>query len=84
MFDNDDNDFPVFLFLLFPVDWFCIKKKRVPDRDKYGPLPDIVLDNVAPEDWALSVSEVQIMVVTNVCILLVIFHKHRLEFFNFC
>lgn len=70
------NDFPVY-FSLFYYFLSIDLERRVPDRDKYGPLPDIVLDNVAAEDWALTVSEVQIMVVTNTCICLVIFHKHR-------
>lgn len=50
---------------------------RLPDRDIYKPLPDIVLDNVAPIDWALNVSEILIMIQVNSCILLVVFHKHR-------
>lgn len=43
----------------------------------YAPLPDIFLDNVKPQDWALNVSEVLIMITVNFCILLVILHKHR-------
>lgn len=50
---------------------------RVPDRDVYGPLPDAFLDRVQPQDWALDVSEILIMVVVNSCVLLITFHKHR-------
>ncbi|XP_049951092.1 phosphatidylcholine:ceramide cholinephosphotransferase 2-like isoform X1 [Schistocerca serialis cubense] len=51
--------------------------ERVPDRDKYGPLPDIFLDNVKAADWALDVSEILIMISTNTAFIVLIFHKHR-------
>lgn len=51
--------------------------ERVPDRNTYGPLPDIVLDNVAAQDWALNVSEVLIMIMSNSAMVFIIFHKHR-------
>lgn len=54
-----------------------IVHERLPDRSIYKPLPDVVLDNVASIDWALSVSEYLIMIQVNSCILLVVFHKHR-------
>lgn len=51
--------------------------ERLPDRNKYGPLPDVVLDNIAPLDWALDVSEVLIMIQVYSCVILIAFHKHR-------
>lgn len=47
---------------------------RVPDRI---PLPDTVLDNIAPQDWALDVSEILIMIMSNFAMIFIIFHKHR-------
>ncbi|XP_055710506.1 phosphatidylcholine:ceramide cholinephosphotransferase 1-like isoform X1 [Phlebotomus papatasi] len=51
--------------------------ERLPDREKYAPLPDVVLDNIQDMDWALNVSEILIMIGVNSCIILIIFHKHR-------
>lgn len=51
--------------------------ERVPDRNTYGPLPDVVLDNVTAQDWALNVSEVLIMIMSNSAMVFIIFHKHR-------
>lgn len=51
--------------------------ERLPDREKYGPLPDIVLDNFSEVNWALDVSEVLIMIQMNSCVVLIAFHKHR-------
>ncbi|XP_015183241.1 PREDICTED: phosphatidylcholine:ceramide cholinephosphotransferase 2-like isoform X1 [Polistes dominula] len=51
--------------------------ERVPDRSSYGPLPDVVLDNVTAQDWALNVSEVLIMIMSNSAMVFLIFHKHR-------
>ncbi|KAJ6647416.1 Phosphatidylcholine:ceramide cholinephosphotransferase 2 [Pseudolycoriella hygida] len=51
--------------------------ERLPDRETHGPLPDIFLDFVTPQDWALDVSEILIMVQVNACNLLILFHKHR-------
>lgn len=51
--------------------------ERVPDRTVYGPLPDIVLDNVAIREGALSVSEILIVVSSNSAMIFIIFHKHR-------
>ncbi|CAG0914322.1 unnamed protein product [Notodromas monacha] len=49
---------------------------KVPDREK-GALPDIVLDNIRVNDWALYVAEYLLMILTYFCILISIFHKHR-------
>lgn len=62
---------------IFTTCSLALVHERVPDRDKYPPLSDIVLDHVAPADWALSVSEILIMVATNAAVLVVFFHKHR-------
>lgn len=51
--------------------------ERVPDRSVYGPLPDIILDNVPAMDWALNVSEYIIIVSVNSALLAILFHKHR-------
>lgn len=51
--------------------------ERLPDRNVYKPLPDVFLDNISPQTWALDVSEILIMIQVNCCILLIIFHKHR-------
>lgn len=51
--------------------------ERVPDRATYGPLPDVVLDNISEQDWALSVSEILIIIMSNAAIILIVFHKHR-------
>ncbi|KAL5281427.1 SGMS1 family protein [Megaselia abdita] len=60
-------------FILATVS-LALVHERLPN---YKPLPDIFLDNVNPQDWALNVSEVLIMITVNFCILLVILHKHR-------
>ncbi|XP_014207272.1 phosphatidylcholine:ceramide cholinephosphotransferase 2 isoform X2 [Copidosoma floridanum] len=55
----------------------AVVHERVPDRNVYGPLPDVVLDNVEAQDWALAVSEIIIIIVSNSAMVFVIFHKHR-------
>lgn len=50
---------------------------RLPDRKIYKPLPDVFLDNVKNFDFLLNVTEIQIMIIVNVCIVVVFFHKHR-------
>lgn len=56
--------------------------ERVPDRDKYGPLPDVFLDRVPALDWGLDVSEYIIMISVNSALLAVLFHKHRFIVFR--
>ncbi|XP_063217281.1 phosphatidylcholine:ceramide cholinephosphotransferase 2-like isoform X2 [Bacillus rossius redtenbacheri] len=63
-------------FILTTVS-LALVHERLPDRDKYGPLPDVVIDNIVPLDWALNVSEILIVVSTNVTVLVILFHKHR-------
>ncbi|XP_060519262.1 phosphatidylcholine:ceramide cholinephosphotransferase 2-like isoform X2 [Cylas formicarius] len=55
---------------------------RVPDREVYGPLPDVFLDNVPAYDWALDVSEYIIIFCVNSCMIAMIFHKHRFIVFR--
>lgn len=66
----------IFSFFLALIS-LALTHDKLPDRKVYKPLPDIVLDNVKSIDFLLNVTEVQIIVVVNVCILMVFFHKHR-------
>ncbi|XP_035792274.1 phosphatidylcholine:ceramide cholinephosphotransferase 2-like isoform X1 [Anopheles albimanus] len=68
--------FLAFNFFLATVS-LSLVHDRVPDRDTHEPLPDAFLDRVAPQDWALDVSEILIMIVVNSCVVLITFHKHR-------
>ncbi|CRK99957.1 CLUMA_CG013254, isoform A [Clunio marinus] len=50
---------------------------RLPDRKVYKPLPDIFLDNVENIDFFLNITEIQIMIIVNLCIVFIFFHKQR-------
>lgn len=55
--------------------------ERLPKRE-YAPLPDVVLDNLEPFDWALDLSEYIILVSTNTTIVILLFHRHRFIVFR--
>lgn len=70
-----------FLFLVIALfislTSLAITHDRLPDRNIYKPLPDIILDHVGNFDFWLNVTEIQIMVIVNVCVILILFHKYR-------
>ena len=43
----------------------------------YQPLPDLVLDHVPYQTWALSASEITIQIQVGLAILILVFHRHR-------
>ncbi|CAI6367726.1 unnamed protein product [Macrosiphum euphorbiae] len=55
----------------------AVVHERVPDRSLYKPLPDTFLDAVPARDWALDVSEICIIVSTNLTLLIIASHKYR-------
>lgn len=82
VFDDDRwKTFVAFLFLHFSFFVACLSlaltHDRLPNRKVYQPLPDVFLDNVANVDFLLNVTEIQIVVAVNVCVLLIFFHKYR-------
>lgn len=66
----------IFSFFLALIS-LALTHDKLPDRKIYKPLPDVVLDNIKSFDFLLTVSEVQIIVAVNVCVVMVFFHKHR-------
>lgn len=73
--------FVAFMFLNFgflcATTSLAITHDRLPDRKRYEPLPDVILDNVSNIDVFLTIAEVQIMICVNLCVILIFFHKHR-------
>jgi len=50
---------------------------RVPDMEKYPPLPDLLLDNIPHIPWAFDMAELTGMTLFVIWILVLMFHKHR-------
>ncbi|XP_017301199.2 LOW QUALITY PROTEIN: phosphatidylcholine:ceramide cholinephosphotransferase 1-like [Diaphorina citri] len=73
--------FAAFLILVFNLvlttTSLAIVHEWVPDRQVYKPLPDIVLDAVPATDWTLYLSEVLIMISTNIMVVVILVHRHR-------
>lgn len=92
--DSEKTDYPMekfktFVALLillcsffFTTISLAIVHDRVPDRSVYKPLPDTFLDVIEAKDWALSVSEVFIMITTNIMLFIVLAHRHRFIVFR--
>ncbi|KAK9507079.1 hypothetical protein O3M35_008898 [Rhynocoris fuscipes] len=56
--------------------------ESVPDKNKYPPLPDVILDKIPTFPSALDISEIIIMISTNVTFLVIFLHKHRFIVFR--
>lgn len=66
----------------FLVTWITaivmvIVHDRVPDMEKYPPLPDIFLDNVPYIPWAFDMCEITACVLGIIWLTILVFHKHR-------
>lgn len=66
--------FSVFLLTSFVM---VVVHDRVPDMERYPPLPDIFLDNVPYIPWAFQACEVIAVCQSVVWCLILLFHKHR-------
>ncbi|XP_037796791.1 phosphatidylcholine:ceramide cholinephosphotransferase 1-like isoform X1 [Penaeus monodon] len=70
--------FFAFMFLcanwIFTTASLALTHEKVPD---YPPLPDVTLDNIATKEWGLDASECIIIFSVYLCVMVVIFHKHR-------
>lgn len=54
-----------------------IANDRVPDMEKYPPLPDLFLDNVPYIPWSFNVAEYICMSLSAIFTLIVATHRHR-------
>jgi hypothetical protein len=69
----------VYMFCVFLLTAFVmvIVHDRVPDMEKYPPLPDIVLDNLPYIPWAFDMCEAAGVVLVIIWSITMFFHKHR-------
>jgi len=69
----------VYAFTVFLITSFVmvVVHDRVPDMQKYPPLPDVFLDNVPYISWAFQASELIAVCFGTIWSIILIFHKHR-------
>lgn len=72
----------MFITFIITLASLAIVHEKVPDRETYGPLPDVFLDNVPAFDWGLDVSEYIIMISINSALLCILLHRHRFIIFR--
>jgi sphingomyelin synthase-related protein 1 len=69
----------VYMFVVFMLTAFVmvVVHDRVPDMDRYPPLPDIVLDNLPYIPWAFELCELTAVSMSLALVVILIIHKHR-------
>ncbi|KAH3747465.1 sphingomyelin synthase-related protein 1-like [Dreissena polymorpha] len=69
----------IYVFVVFLLTAFImtVVHDRVPDPQKYPPLPDIFLDNMPYVPWAFEVCEMIGVVMFSIWAIILFFHKHR-------
>lgn len=69
----------IYVFFVFLVTSFVmtIVHDRVPDPEKYPPLPDLFLDNIPYMPWAFEICELVGLILFIVWCCILVFHKHR-------
>lgn len=75
----------IIAFLILIFNFFLTTTSLAVIHDKvpqYGPLPDTILNMVEPQEWALVVSEIFIIVTTSIMLIIIVLHKHRFVIFR--
>jgi hypothetical protein len=67
----------LFLTCLWTSFMLTVVHDRVPDMQKYPPLPDLILDNVPLIPWAFFATELIGLLLLITFIVILIFHKYR-------
>ena len=66
-----------FLVLIITALTMTVVHDRVPDMNRYPPLPDIFLDNMPLVPWAFYICELSASIMGFILAVVIILHKHR-------